>query len=71
MTWGQLPLDVRQEVAATLNERQLNVLYLHLAGCSHRRIATMLGYKSKTSVRDHLKPGLDLLAEISTRKDAA
>lgn len=69
MNWSTLPPHIRTATEQQLTSKQLDVLVLHLAGCSQRRIATMLNV-SRTTVRDHLAVGLDTIATL-TRKDAA
>ncbi len=70
MSWNTLDPKHQTHLEETLTRKQLDVLVLHLAGCSQRRIATMLGYRSKTTVADHLRAGRDALAALD-RKDAA
>ena len=62
MSWKDLPQPRRTQLEATLTSRQLDVLILHLAGCSQRRIVTMLGI-SRTTVRDHLTTAIAKLEE--------
>lgn len=53
MSFATLPPDVREIAERTLTRKQLDVFKLHLAGCSYRRIATMLEIGVST-VRSHL-----------------
>lgn len=66
--WAKLEQDYRQQIADELTLDQLNVLVLHLAGCSQQRIADMLATNRRT-VRDRLKAGLDVMAQLG-RRDA-
>lgn len=62
MSWNTLPPHQRDHAQTQLTPKQLDVLILHLAGCSQRRIATMLNL-SRTTVRDHLATGITTLKE--------
>ncbi len=62
MSWKDLTEQQRQHARDVLTKRQLDVLTLHLAGCSQRRIATMLNLK-RTTVRDHLTVAIACLKE--------
>ena len=62
MSWKDLDPQHRHHLEQTLTSRQLDVLILHLAGCSQRRIATMLGIH-RTTVRDHLTTAIACLKE--------
>ncbi len=64
MSWNQLPTHTRIELQGRLTKRQLDILTLHLAGCSQRRIATMLNL-DRSTVRDHLAIGLTKLENIA------
>jgi RNA polymerase sigma factor (sigma-70 family) len=62
VSWAALDPTTKARIQATLTDRQQQVLTLHLAGCSQRRIATMLGI-SRTAVRDHLTTAVTALKE--------
>lgn len=62
MSWKDLTDSERQRARDRLTRRQLDVYTLHLAGCSQRQIATMLGL-TKTTVADHKRRALELLAQ--------
>lgn len=53
MSWSSLPEPVREIAERELTAKQLDVFKLHLAGCSYRRIHTMLEIGVPT-VRGHL-----------------
>ncbi len=65
MSWRDLTEAERDRARNTLSHRQLDVYTLHLAGCSQRQICTMLGL-SKTTVADHIRRSLQLLAQEDT-----
>lgn len=54
MSWSQLDPKTKRRIEKRLTKRQLDVLILTLAGCSQRRIATMLTLHRST-VQDHLR----------------
>lgn len=62
MSWNTLDPAIREIAERELTPRQLDVLILHLAGCSQRTIATMLGMR-RTTVRDHLAIAIATLKE--------
>jgi len=62
VSWKDLPQPRRTQLERTLTSRQLDVLILHLAGCSQRKTATMLSV-SRTTVRDHLTVAIAKLKE--------
>lgn len=62
MSWRDLTDPERQRARDRLTKRQLDVYTLHIAGCSQRQIATMLGL-TKTTVADHIHRALALLAQ--------
>lgn len=69
MSWNTLTPQHRAHLEHTLTPGQLDVLILHLAGCSQRRIADMLGI-SRTTTRDRLRAATNAIATLD-RKDAA
>lgn len=69
MSWRTLDPQLRTRIQHTLTQRQLEVLILHLAGCSNRKGATMLGL-TPTTYRDHLARAKHLTAHITTEDSA-
>lgn len=69
MSWNTLDPRHRAHLEHTLTPGQLDVLVLHLAGCSQRRIADMLGI-ARTTCRDRLRVATNAIAALD-RKDAA
>ncbi len=54
MSWSALPDDLKQVAVDNLTRKQLDVLKLHLAGCSTGRIGRMLDITEPTA-RGHLE----------------
>lgn len=69
MSWNDLPPDLRSALETRLTKGQLDVLTLHLAGCSQRRTADMLGI-ARTTVKDRLRTALNTITEL-TKETAA
>lgn len=49
LSYAQLPPDTKALCERELTKRQLQVLTLWLAGCGHKRIATMLEISPSTA----------------------
>lgn len=70
MSWNTLTPHERELISQTLTPTQLRVYILHLAGCSQRRTATMLGYRSKGTVSHHLQAAHNAIAALATKEPA-